>query len=141
MSSEQPKRLAEKLRRIRETLAHTPEVMARHLDLKVADIERFESGEVPPLPVLLHWARMGYVTVESLIDDGQDAVVGATKRKGRDYERPFFCAKRALVHSVNKNHELKTTCAGCAEIIGFVEMPGYDGDKHNPVGVDFDRPY
>jgi len=65
----------------------------------------------------------------------------SAKKKGRDYERAFFCAKRALTHAMNKNHELKTDCAGCLEIIGFLEMPGYDGDKHNPVGVDFDRPY
>jgi hypothetical protein len=62
------------------------------------------------------------------------------KKKGRDYERAFFCCKRALAHAMNKNHELKTDCAGCLEIIGFLEIPGYDGDKHNPVGVDFDRP-
>jgi len=30
---------------------------------------------------------------------------------------------------------------GCLEIIGFLEIPGYSGDKRNPVGVDFDRPY
>ena len=34
---------------------------------------------------------------------------------------------------MNKNHELKTDCAGCAEIIGFLEIPGYSGDKRNPV--------
>ena len=53
----------------------------------------------------------------------------------------FFCCKRALLHAVNKNHELKTDCAGCLEIIGFLEIPSYTGDKDNPVGVDFDRPY
>ena len=63
------------------------------------------------------------------------------KKKGRDYERAFFCCKRALAHAMNKNHELKTDCAGCLEIIGFLEIPGYSGDKDNPVGVDFDRPY
>ena len=64
----------------------------------------------------------------------------AVKKKGRDYERAFFCCKRALLHAVQKNHKLKTSCVGCLEIIGFIEMPGYSGDK-NPVGVDFDRPY
>lgn len=65
----------------------------------------------------------------------------AAKKKGRDYERAFFCCKRALAHALNKNHELKIECDGCKEIIGFLELPGYSGDKHNPVGVDFDRPY
>jgi len=41
-------RLAQKLKAIRETLSHTPEVMARHLDVKVKDIERYESGTQPP---------------------------------------------------------------------------------------------
>jgi len=63
------------------------------------------------------------------------------KKRGRDYERAFFCAKRALAHALHKNHELKIECDGCKEIIGFLELPGYSGDKHNPVGVDFDRPY
>jgi hypothetical protein len=63
------------------------------------------------------------------------------KKMGRDYERAFFCCKRALAHALKKDHELKSDCVGCLEIIGFLEIPGYGGDKRNPVGVDFDRPY
>lgn len=136
-----PKRLSAKLKLIRETLAHSREVMARHLDVEVAEIDLFESGEQPSLPILLHYARMGHVTVESLIDDQREVIVGSEKRKGRDYERAFFCAKRALAHLMNKNHELKTDCAGCLEVIGFLEIPGYSGDRNHPVGVDGDRPY
>ena len=65
----------------------------------------------------------------------------SAKKKGRDYERAFFCCERALLHAIQKNHELKTDCDGCKEIIGFVEIPGYSGDTHNPVAVDFDRSY
>ncbi|HJP94512.1 MAG TPA: hypothetical protein VJ875_21300 [Pyrinomonadaceae bacterium] len=81
MSKEQPGRLAKKLKLIRETLAHTPEVMARHLDVSEADISAFETGEVPPLPILLHYARGGQVSVESLIDDQLEVVVGSLAKK------------------------------------------------------------
>jgi Predicted transcriptional regulators len=70
MSSEQPKRLAEKLRQIREHFSHTREVMAGHLDVSGEDIDSYEAGStVPPLPILLHYARFGYTRVENLIDD------------------------------------------------------------------------
>lgn len=43
---------------------------------------------------------------------------------------------------MNKNHELNDeTCVGCQEVLGFLVMPGYRGDEHNPVGVDGDRSY
>lgn len=71
----------------------------------------------------------------------REPLAAPAKKRGRDYERAFFCCKRALAHALQKNHELKIDCEGCKEIIGFLEIPGYSGDKHNPVGVDFDRPY
>jgi hypothetical protein len=77
-------RLAQKLKQIRETLSHSREVMARHLDVEVNDVDRYESGEVPPLTIILHYARLGLVTVESLIDDQLDIRVGSTaKERGR----------------------------------------------------------
>jgi hypothetical protein len=59
-----------------------------------------------------------------------------------DFERAFFCAKRALAHLKNKNHKFKPLeCDGCKEIALFLTEPGFRGDEHNPVGVDFERPY
>lgn len=49
MSKEFSKKLSYKLRQIRETLAHSRDVMARHLDVHVRDIDRYEAGEQPLL--------------------------------------------------------------------------------------------
>lgn len=72
-----PQRLPEKLKTIRETLGHSVEVMARHLDVTAEDVKAYEAGTKLPLPILLHYAHMGYVTVESLIDDQLDVRVGS----------------------------------------------------------------
>lgn len=59
-----------------------------------------------------------------------------------EYQRAFFCAKRALQHLKEKNHEFSPlSCDGCREVALFLTQPGYRGDEHNPVGVDGDRPY
>jgi DNA-binding XRE family transcriptional regulator len=69
---------------IRVTLAQSRENMARQLDVEPTDIDRYESGEQPPLLILLHYSRIGRLSVESLIDDQMDAVVGSVQPKPAD---------------------------------------------------------
>jgi len=70
-----PKKLARKLREIRIRLGLSQTEMVRALNYKAsplhaAQISQFESGRrEPPLMVLLAYARLAKVSVESLIDD------------------------------------------------------------------------
>ena len=69
-----PGRLAEKLLTIRTGLELSQNGMIRRMgfvdDLSQAEISMFERGiRVPPLPVLLEYARAANVYVEVLIDD------------------------------------------------------------------------
>jgi transcriptional regulator with XRE-family HTH domain len=69
-----PERLAEKLRRIRETLGLSQSEMWRRLgaeDLIVfKQISTYELGKrEPPLPVLLAYARAAGVCMDTLVDD------------------------------------------------------------------------
>jgi transcriptional regulator with XRE-family HTH domain len=69
-----PKRLAEKLLAIRKSLNLSQNELIRWLDLtdklKREEISAFERGvRVPPLLVLLRYARKFGVNVEILIDD------------------------------------------------------------------------
>ena len=69
-----PKRLAEKLLRIREALGLSQSEIFRRLDVEefseVKRISDYETGKSePPLPVLLQYARVAGVCVETLIDD------------------------------------------------------------------------
>ncbi len=71
----QPKRLASKLRKIREMLDLSQEQMAdRFRDLKSppqpGTISRYETGQrEPSLLVLLEYARLAGVSTDVLIDD------------------------------------------------------------------------
>lgn len=73
-----PKRLAEKLKKIREDLKVTNEELIDRLNcpeipLYRASITQYEKGQrEPPLSVLLRYARLYGISVESLIDDGLD---------------------------------------------------------------------
>src|SRR5205085_7015113 len=72
-----PKRLAEKLLRIRTTLGVSQNEMLRQLGfagvLYRSNVSGFELGErEPPLPVLLAYARAAGVYVDVLIDDVLD---------------------------------------------------------------------
>jgi len=69
-----PKRLAEKLRRLRENSGMSQSEIAAKIGVPDrASISGYERGErEPPLPVLLAYARLGKVTVEVLIDDEVD---------------------------------------------------------------------
>jgi transcriptional regulator with XRE-family HTH domain len=79
--AEQPKRLAEKLRRIRRDFGWTQEQLFKALETELGGsgrlhfgyISRFEGGSrVPSLLVLLAYARVAGVAVEILIDDKLD---------------------------------------------------------------------
>lgn len=70
-----PKRLGEKLFKIRESLDLTLEGLIERLEcpeipLYPASISMYESGKrEPPLLVLLSYARLGNIIVDVLIDD------------------------------------------------------------------------
>jgi transcriptional regulator with XRE-family HTH domain len=68
----QPKRLARKLRAIRQRLEFSQTQMAKALDLKVAYtvVSAFERGkQEPDLLILSRYAKLARVPVETLIDD------------------------------------------------------------------------
>ena len=72
-----PKRLAEKLRRIREALELSQSEMWRHLGVEdliwFKQISTYELGtREPPLPILLRYARAANVSTDVLIDDEID---------------------------------------------------------------------
>jgi transcriptional regulator with XRE-family HTH domain len=72
-----PARLAEKLLSIRAALGLSQNGLSRRMgfagELSQAEISMFERGiRVPPLPVLLEYARSANVYVEVLIDDYLD---------------------------------------------------------------------
>jgi transcriptional regulator with XRE-family HTH domain len=75
-SRPRPKRLAMKLRRIREGLEISQAEMCKRLDFKTihpAHISAYERGErEPPLPVILKYARMVGISTDVLIDDKLD---------------------------------------------------------------------
>jgi transcriptional regulator with XRE-family HTH domain len=72
-----PKRLAEKLRRIRESLGLTQSELLRRLDIEElatqSKISEFESGRRDPsLLILLQYSRLAGVHMEDLVDDETD---------------------------------------------------------------------
>ncbi|HEY9284802.1 MAG TPA: helix-turn-helix transcriptional regulator [Pyrinomonadaceae bacterium] len=70
-----PNRLAEKLVRLRTALGLSQNDLIRELgvDLTQNRISEYETGKgEPPLPVLLRYARVAGVCVETLIDDDLD---------------------------------------------------------------------
>ena len=70
-----PKYLARKLLAIRKALGLSQAEMAKALDLKTSytSVSGYELGKrEPDLIVLLRYARLGKVSVESLIDDKLD---------------------------------------------------------------------
>ena len=69
-----PARLASKLTKIRIDLGLSQGVIASRLGVKDrASISGYERGErEPPLPVLLAYARLAKVSMETLVDDEVD---------------------------------------------------------------------
>jgi transcriptional regulator with XRE-family HTH domain len=69
---ERPKKLTAKLLKIRKRLGMSQTQMSKALDLKVhyAAISQFEAGtREPSLIVLLRYARLARVPMETLVDD------------------------------------------------------------------------
>src|SRR5258706_15895713 len=66
-----PRKLAEKLRQVRIRLKLSQGEIAKRLGVKNrASISGYERGErEPPLPVLLQYARLANVPMETLVDD------------------------------------------------------------------------
>lgn len=68
-----PRRLARKLRQIRESLGLTQAEMVKSLRLKgiyQGHVSEYERGvREPPYPVLLKYARLAGVSTDVLIDD------------------------------------------------------------------------
>jgi transcriptional regulator with XRE-family HTH domain len=86
-----PKRLGDKLRRIREALGLSQTEMLRRLgfedDIWYTQISAYELGRRdPPLVVLLEYARLVGVSTDVLIDDGMDLPdrLPVTKRRNAD---------------------------------------------------------
>lgn len=70
-----PKRLAEKLLRIREALGLSQKEMAERLENRRTHhhVSTYERGRsLPPLEVLLAYARVANVTMEQIVDDDDD---------------------------------------------------------------------
>lgn len=72
-----PKRLGEKLRHIRASLDLTQEELLRKLDIEglatQSKISEFESGKrEPSLIILLQYARVSGVCMDTLVDDQLD---------------------------------------------------------------------
>lgn len=74
---QKPARLAEKLKEVRDKLGLSQNGMIRRLgyvdELTQAEVSAFERGiRIPPIPVLLEYARAANVYVDALIDDAVD---------------------------------------------------------------------
>ena len=71
-ANHRPKRLAEKLKQIREALGLSQKELAKRLGINRTHhhVSTYERGKAEPfLEVLLAYARLGNVTLEQLIDD------------------------------------------------------------------------
>ena len=95
-----PERLAEKLLAIRLGLGLSQNGLIRRIgfedDLSQAEISMFERGiRVPPLPVILEYARAVNVYVEALIDDSLDLPTKIPSREKNEGIRHKPTSKRA----------------------------------------------
>jgi transcriptional regulator with XRE-family HTH domain len=101
-SRQKPTRLGEKLSYIRHALGLSQNQLIRRLgfeELVQGTVSAFESGgREPSLPVLLTYARVANVSVESLIDDALDLPdqLPAISKKSES-------AKRSLPNSTSKS--------------------------------------
>lgn len=86
----QPSRIADKIAEVRRKLDLSQNGMIRRMglaeELTQAEISAFERGiRVPPLPVLLRYARASNVFLEVLVDDELDLpskIPSSTKHQG-----------------------------------------------------------
>jgi transcriptional regulator with XRE-family HTH domain len=73
-----PKRLAEKLLRIRQELGVSQSVMVNRLGLELApnNISKYEHDlNEPPTDVMLAYARLARVALEQLVDDEMELML------------------------------------------------------------------
>lgn len=73
--AETPKRLAEKLRHIRKALGLSQREMAERLAVEVSDysVSKYEQDRrVPPIELILAYARAANVSMEQIVDDALD---------------------------------------------------------------------
>ena len=73
-----PKRLAEKLLKIRQTLGVSQSVMVYRLGVELApnNISRYEHNlNEPPSDVILAYARLARVSLEQLVDDEMELII------------------------------------------------------------------
>ena len=73
-----PKRLAEKLLKIRQALGVSQSEMVHRLDVELApnNISKYENNlNEPPTDVILAYARLARVPLEELVDDEMDLVL------------------------------------------------------------------
>ncbi len=89
-----PKRLAEKVREVRNKLGLSQNGMIRQMDVAdrivQADISAYERGlREPPLYILLEYARAANVLVEWLIDDDIDLPNDLPANKLPGWVRPL----------------------------------------------------
>jgi transcriptional regulator with XRE-family HTH domain len=95
-----PDRLAEKLMAVRAGLGLSQNGMIRRIgfedDLSQAEVSMFERGiRVPPLPVILEYARAANVYVEVLIDDSLDLPAKVPSREKHEGVRRKATPKRS----------------------------------------------
>jgi transcriptional regulator with XRE-family HTH domain len=95
-----PERLAEKLLAIRTGLGLSQNGMLRSIgfddDLSQAEVSMFERGiRVPPLPVILEYARSANVYMEVLIDDALDLPTKIPSREKHEGIRRKSTSKRS----------------------------------------------
>jgi transcriptional regulator with XRE-family HTH domain len=73
-----PKRLAEKLLKIRQALGVSQSVMVHRLGVNLApnNISKYEHNlNEPPTDVILAYARVGRVSLEQLVDDEMELLL------------------------------------------------------------------
>lgn len=95
-----PARLAEKLLAIRTGLGLSQNGMIRRIgfddDLSQAEVSMFERGvRVPPLPVILEYARAANVYVEVLIDDTLNLPTKIPSQEKHEGTRRKLTSKRS----------------------------------------------
>lgn len=76
-----PKRLAEKLLKIRQTLGVSQSVMVHRLGVELApnSISKYEHDlNEPPTDVMLAYARLARVSLEQLVDDEMELLAGTS---------------------------------------------------------------
>lgn len=73
-----PKRLAEKLLKIRQSLGVSQSALVYHLGVELApnNISKYEHNlNEPPTDVILAYARLAHIPLEQLVDDEMELVL------------------------------------------------------------------